>query len=56
LEISSAVSAVAIYCKFAWRDLFDCRERQDSGDVCLSRGHSVMSSEIETSLVFLGRE
>jgi hypothetical protein len=56
LEISSAVSAVAIYCKFAPCDPFDCREREDSGGVCLSCAHFVMSSEVETSLVFFGRE
>src|SRR5437868_14200615 len=37
LEISSAVSAVAIYCKFAWRDPFDCREREDSGQCVFLR-------------------
>ena len=38
LEISSAVSAVAIYYKFAPRDPFDCRGRQDSGERTFLRG------------------
>src|SRR5438105_15187583 len=38
LEISSAVSAVALYYKFAPRDPFDCRERQDSRERTVLRG------------------
>jgi len=53
LEISSAVSAIAIYCKFAPRDPFDCREGEDSGDVCLSCGqfcHVERSRDISSFL------
>src|SRR5439155_25678430 len=37
LEISAAVAAVAIYCKFVPGDTFDCRERQDSGQCVFLR-------------------
>src|SRR5437868_13136350 len=46
LEIFSAVSAVAIYCKFAPRDPFDCRGRQDSEEASAA---PVIPSVVEES-------